>query len=61
MYGMRSAMVGALCIKQDGIRMFYDCDEEEGILTSGKDDKVFRLKKTSLEACRALESKVGDK
>jgi len=38
--------------------MFHDCDDEEGILVMpGKDDKVFRLDKTSIDACRALEPK----
>ena len=48
---------GALVVRlmQDGIRMFHDCDDEEGVLvTPGADDKVVRLNKTSDDACRAL-------
>jgi len=45
-------------ISEEGVRMFHDCDEEEGILVvPGKDDKVFRLDKTSMDACKALEPK----
>jgi len=48
-------------IAEEGIRMFHDCDEEEGILIMpGQDDKVFRLEKTSIEACRTLEPKEDD-
>ena len=43
-------------LKEDGIRMFHDCDEEVGVLVKpGADDKVFRLDKTANDACRALE------
>jgi hypothetical protein len=45
-------------LKDGGIRMFHDCDEEQGVLVKpGTDDKVFRLDKAASEACRALEDK----
>jgi hypothetical protein len=45
-------------LKDDGIRMFHDCDEEQGILVKpGTDDKVFRLDKAANDACGALEDK----
>ena len=51
---------GSLIVRlnDDGIRMFHDCDEEEGVLVKGgADDKVFRLDKTTNDACKALEEK----
>jgi hypothetical protein len=43
-------------LKDDGIRMFHDCDDEQGVLVqSGTDDKVFRLDKTANDACQMLE------
>jgi len=51
---------GSLVIRlhKDGIRMFHDCDEEQGVLVKpGADDKVFRLDKTANNACQALDDK----
>jgi hypothetical protein len=43
-------------LSQYGIRMFHDCDDEVGVLvTSGIDDKEFRVDKVSDNACRALQ------
>jgi len=43
-------------LKDEGIRMFHDCDDEQGVLVKpGIDDKVFHLDKTANDACRALE------
>jgi hypothetical protein len=43
-------------LDDDGIRMFHDCDDEQGVLVQGgADDKVFRLDKAANEACRALD------
>lgn len=45
-------------IDEEGIVMYHDCDGEdkEAVLVKpGADDKVFRLEKTSDEACRALD------
>jgi hypothetical protein len=43
-------------LKDDGIRMLHDCDDEQGVLvTAGVDDKLFRLDKVGIEACRALD------
>jgi len=50
---------GSLIVRlnDNGIRMFHDCDEEDGVLVKpGADDKVFRLDKVASDACRALES-----
>ena len=45
-------------LRNDGIRMFHDCDEEQGVLVKpGADDKVFRLDKVADKACQALEDK----
>ena len=45
-------------LSDNGIRMFHDCDDEQGVLVkAGADDKVFRLDKTANEACRVLEEK----
>jgi len=45
-------------ISEYGVRMFHDCDDGEGILVMpGADDKVFRLDKAALDACRALGPK----
>jgi len=45
-------------LNDDGIRMFHDCDEEQGVLVNvGADDKVFRLDKTANDACKALDEK----
>jgi len=49
---------GSLIVRLDdnGIRMFHDCDEEEGVLVkAGADDRVFRLDKAANDACRALD------
>jgi hypothetical protein len=49
---------GSLIVRlnDNGIRMFHDCDDEQGILVSaGADDKVFRLDKTAIDACKALD------
>lgn len=49
---------GSLIVRlnEHGIRMFHDCDGEEGVLVNaGADDKVFRLDKVAAEACRSLE------
>jgi hypothetical protein len=49
---------GSLIVRlsDDGIRMFHDCDDEQGVLVKpGIDDKVFRLSKTSNEACKMLD------
>jgi hypothetical protein len=49
---------GALVVRlnKDGIRMFHDCDEEEGVLvTGGQDDKVFRLSKAPDKDCPTME------
>jgi hypothetical protein len=44
-------------LRDDGIRMFHDCDDEQGVLVKpGADDKVFRLDKAADDACRALDS-----
>jgi hypothetical protein len=44
-----------LRLNNDGIRMFHDCDDEQGVLIKGgADDKVFRLDKAANDACRAL-------
>ena len=51
---------GSLIVRlnDDGIRMFHDCDEEQGVLVKGgADDKVFRLDKTTNDACKALDEK----
>jgi hypothetical protein len=51
---------GSLIVRlnDDGIRMFHDCDEEQGVLVKGgADDKVFRLDKTTNDACEALDEK----
>ena len=51
---------GSLVVRlhKDGIRMFHDCDEEQGVLVKpGADDKVFRLDKAANNACQALEEK----
>ncbi len=45
-------------LRNDGIRMFHGCDEEQGVLVKpGADDKVFRLDKAANNACQALEEK----
>ncbi len=40
----------------EGIVMYHDCDEDNMAVLGkpGRDDKVFRLEKTSDNACRAL-------
>ncbi|HEY1474474.1 MAG TPA: hypothetical protein VGF53_10355 [Pseudolabrys sp.] len=49
-------------LNEDGVRMFHDCDEEEGVLvTSGADDKVFRVDKVSDNSCRALQELISGK
>jgi len=53
-------LAGSLIVrlKNDGIHMLHDCDDEEGVLVKpGADDKVFRLEKAANEACRALDEK----
>jgi hypothetical protein len=48
-------------IEEDGILMFHDCEEDEGTTVKpGTDDKVVRLDKTALEACKALQKREGD-
>jgi hypothetical protein len=43
---------------ENGIRMFHDCDDEQGVLVkAGADDKIFRLDKAANDACKALEDK----
>jgi hypothetical protein len=45
-------------LSDDGIRMFHDCDDEQGVqVKPGADDKVFRLDKAANEACRVLDEK----
>jgi hypothetical protein len=49
---------GSLIVRlsDDGIRMFHDCDDEQGVqVKPSLDDKVFRLSKTSNEACKMLD------
>lgn len=50
---------GSLIVRlnDNGIRMFHDCDQEDGVLVKpAADDKVFRLDKVASDACRTLES-----
>ena len=48
-------------ISEYGVRMFHDCDEEEGVTVEpGADDKVFRLEKAELGFCKALIKQIGD-
>jgi hypothetical protein len=43
-------------LNDDGIRMFHDCDDEQGVLVkAGADDKEFHLERAANDACRALE------
>lgn len=43
-------------MKDSGIRMLHDCDDEQGVLVkAGADDMLFHLEKAANEACRALE------
>lgn len=43
-------------LNEDGIRMFHDCDDEQGVLVkAGTDDKEFHLERAANDACRALE------
>ena len=49
-------------LNEDGVRMFHDCDDKEGVLvTSGTDDKAFRIDKSSANACRALQEMITGK
>jgi len=42
-------------LKYDGIRKFRDCNEEQGLQAKpATDDKVFRLEKIAIDACKAL-------
>lgn len=42
---------------QTGITMYHDCDEEKDavVVKGGADDKVFRLDKADVAACKALD------
>jgi len=45
-------------LNDEGIVMYHDCDGEDKravLVKPGTDDKVFRLEKTSDQACRALD------
>ncbi|HZL38781.1 MAG TPA: hypothetical protein VFC45_00670 [Pseudolabrys sp.] len=49
-------------LNEDGVRMFHDCDDKEGVLvTSGTDDKTFRIDKAPANACRALQEMITGK
>jgi hypothetical protein len=59
----RDAKSGALIVSfedaQSYLRMSVGCGEDETVdLTPGADDKVFRLDKASLSACRELNDKM---
>ncbi len=49
-------------LNEDGVRMFHDCDDKEGVLvTAGIDDKTFRIDKAPANACRALQEMITEK
>jgi hypothetical protein len=49
-------------LNEEGVRMFHDCDDKEGVLvTSGTDDKTFRIDKVSGNSCRALQEMITGK
>jgi hypothetical protein len=59
---MSSADTLIVRLNEDGVRMFHDCDDQEGVLvTSGVEDRAFRIGKAPANACRALQEMITGK